>query len=206
MPKQMIPLSEAVILTGKNDSTIRRFFKKPENKPYSKMDDGKLYVDKDILLAQYAPTSATPEPPKQRLSAVDNAIEALVSQLEAKDRQIDNLSERLREANYTIQTNAQKALAESNQKQTETNQEYRPQPIQEQAKTKLASPALIAVIVALILVVSWIVYSESTRAEKVPEIGEKQDVSDNRSYVKKIIPESDSTRTSVVPMDSTIQN
>jgi hypothetical protein len=162
MPKQMILLSDAVILTGKNDSTIRRFFKKPENKPYTKFSDGKLYVDKDILLAQYAPTSATPEAPKQRLSAVDNAIQALVSQLEAKDRQIDNLSERLREANYTIQTNAQKALAESKADQSEAKQERGAEPHRnEQNSPTWLVPSMMAVIVVLLGSVAWFLLKPS---------------------------------------------
>jgi hypothetical protein len=177
MPKQMILLSDAVILTGKNDSTIRRFFKKPENKPYTKFSDGKLYVDKDILLAQYAQTSATPEAPKQRLSAVDNAIQALVSQLEAKDRQIDNLNERLREANYTIQTNAQKALAESNQSQTETKQEGGAAPNQDQPKSNTwLIFALIGLGTIVVVLFTWILLKPSeqlpvvTQPIKTPEL------------------------------------
>jgi uncharacterized protein involved in exopolysaccharide biosynthesis len=141
------------------------------------LSDGKLYVDKDILLAQYAQTSATPEAPKQRLSAVDNAIQALVSQLEAKDRQIDNLNERLREANYTIQTNAQKALAESNQSQTETKQEGGAAPNQDQTKSNTwLIFALIGLGTIVVVLFTWILLKPSeqlpvvTQPIKTPEL------------------------------------
>lgn len=99
MPKQtpeFISLSEAITLSGKNDSTIRRFFKKPENKPYTQTKGGKLYVDKAVLLKQYETPSAPKQTPEQSTPTVDATLQALINQLEVKDRQIANLSERLK--------------------------------------------------------------------------------------------------------------
>lgn len=101
-PEQLILLSEAVILTGRHESTIRRFFKKPENKPYTQTKGGKVYVDKAVLLKHYK-TPGTPEQaPEQSTPTVDATLQALINQLEVKDRQIANLSERLKDANERL--------------------------------------------------------------------------------------------------------
>lgn len=105
MPKQtpeFILLSEAVILTGKNDSTIRRFFRKPENKPFTVTKDNKVYVDKAVLLKQYGPPEPPKQTPEQSTPTVDATLQALINQLEVKDRQIANLSERLKDANERL--------------------------------------------------------------------------------------------------------
>lgn len=134
---EFILLSEAVILTGKNESTIRRFFKKPENKPHTQTKVGKVYVDKDMLLQQYpAPEllkkmpeqipsvpEQAPEPPRQFPNAelvallkeqiaelkADKAM--LKEQLEIKDRQLTRADER---TNYLLlQSNHQPTQAQT---------------------------------------------------------------------------------------------
>jgi hypothetical protein len=130
-PEDYILLSEAVILTGKNDSTIRRFFKRPENKPYTTTKDNKVYVDKTVLLKQYGPPKQapkqTPGTPEQNVSTVDAALQALINQLDAKDRQIEDLNARLKESNINLNVAMQRLqLQESNpqkeapQQQTQT--------------------------------------------------------------------------------------
>lgn len=126
---EFILLSEAVILTGKNESTIRRFFKKPENKPNTQTKGGKVYVDKGMLLQQYPTPEQAPEllakTPKQMPGAPEQAPEThrqshdaevvallkeqiaelkadkalLKEQLEIKDRQLARADER---TNYLL--------------------------------------------------------------------------------------------------------
>jgi hypothetical protein len=57
-----IALLDAVILTGKNESTLRRYFNKPENHQYRVIRVGKLFFDKDALLKKYSAT-ISPESP-----------------------------------------------------------------------------------------------------------------------------------------------
>jgi hypothetical protein len=135
---EFILLSEAVILTVKNESTIRRFFKKPENRPYTKTKGGKMYVDRSMLLQQYpTPKQApelpvetpeqTPGAPKQSRQPYDAELVALLKeqiaelkadkamlkeQLEIKDRQLARADER---TNYL--------LLQSNHHQPEQAQE-----------------------------------------------------------------------------------
>jgi hypothetical protein len=52
-----ITLAEAANLTGKTLITIRRLAKKPTSKPYVKLEEGKLYIDKDYVLSRYSPMS-----------------------------------------------------------------------------------------------------------------------------------------------------
>lgn len=130
---ELISLSEAVILVKKNESTIRRFFKKPQNKPHTQTKDGKVYIDKAVLLKQYpAPESTpespeltpeqTPESPEQTPGHVSAELVELLKaqiedlkkdkallreQLEIKDRQLARADER---TNYLLlQANPQPA-------------------------------------------------------------------------------------------------
>jgi hypothetical protein len=57
-----ITLLDAVALTGKNESTLRRYFNKPENNQYRVIRAGKLFFDKDALLKKY-PATISPESP-----------------------------------------------------------------------------------------------------------------------------------------------
>lgn len=116
-------------MTGKNESTIRRFFKKPENKPHTQTKRGKVYVDKGMLLRQYPTPEQAPElpgkTPEQTPSAPEQAPEPprqfpdaelvallkeqitelkadkamLKEQLEIKDRQLARADER---TNYLL--------------------------------------------------------------------------------------------------------
>lgn len=153
MPEQtpeLILLSEAVILTGRNESTIRRFFKKPANKAHTQTIEGRVYVDKVTLLKQYpAPETrpAAPEPsPEQKPGTPEQAPERvpnelidllksqieelradkamLKQQLEIKDRQLARADER---TNYL--------LLQSNNHQPEAPEQptATPEPTPEQA-------------------------------------------------------------------------
>jgi hypothetical protein len=50
---ETISLKEAADIVGKDESTIRKFFNKPENKQYREIKRGKVYVSKDLLVKQY---------------------------------------------------------------------------------------------------------------------------------------------------------
>lgn len=72
-----ITLLDAIALTGKNESTLRRFFNKPENHQYRVIKAGKLFFDKDVLLKKYpaikAPGSPGQTPESPRCSPRANA-------------------------------------------------------------------------------------------------------------------------------------
>jgi hypothetical protein len=59
-----IALLDAVALTGKNESTLRRYFNKPENHQCRVIKAGKLFFDIDVLLKKY-PAIKSPESPGQ---------------------------------------------------------------------------------------------------------------------------------------------
>jgi hypothetical protein len=215
-----VSLQEAARLTGKSEMTIRRLTKKPGGKPNTRLDDGKILVNKEWLYKHYPPIQAEPlseqkesppiqepiQPIQEPIQPIQNAYTELIQELKADkeylQKQLETeraqYHERQRESNIIIQT-MQKQLPEH-------TQQYDQQPTQQ----KKLPYALIAIVVALILAVSWIVYSESTRVEKVPETanttenGRGEPISN--FMLNREVQEIDSTRTSVVPMDSTIQN
>lgn len=125
---ETISLKEAAAIVGKDESTIRKYFSKPENKQYRVIIRNKVYVSKEELIKQYV---GAYEPPKEQLGksgnipptsgyssdlpptekhAVDSAMQALISQLEAKDNQINDLLARLHESN----SNHARALQQHN--------------------------------------------------------------------------------------------
>ena len=74
-----ITLAEAAALTGKTLITIRRLAKKPISKEFTKLKEGRLYIDKGYLLSKYPslstqestqeptqPTHTTPEQTTQK--------------------------------------------------------------------------------------------------------------------------------------------
>lgn len=121
---ETIALKEAAAIVGKDESTIRKFFNKPENKAHRQIIRGKLYVSKDLLVKQYvgeknttSAQSGVPGNSGERSAsspnekhAVDAAMQALISQLEAKDNQISDLLARLHESN----SNHARALQQNN--------------------------------------------------------------------------------------------
>ena len=115
-----ISLKEASELVGKDQSTIRKTFQKPYYKEFTTTIRGKIFIDKKKLLEVYplengqirqdselggigrsVPNDAQFSPKKEvsQQSAVDAAMQALISQLEAKDNQIDSLLQRIQESN-----------------------------------------------------------------------------------------------------------
>lgn len=146
---ETISLKEAAAIVGKDESTIRKFFSKPENKQYREIKRGKVYVSKDALVKQYvgeyspsADKSGMPrnsvETPGTRSElhatdkqSIDTAMQALVSQLEAKDNQIADLLARLQESNI----NHSRALQQNN-----------PRPDQEQVRTNAVAETLAALV------------------------------------------------------------
>jgi hypothetical protein len=158
---EFILLSEAVILTGKNESTIRRFFKKPENKPNTQTKGGKVYVNKGMLLQQYPTPEQAPElpgkTPEQTPGAPEQAPETprqpyeaelvallkeqiaelkadkamLKEQLEIKDRQLARADER---TNYLLlqSNNHQPAQAQTEHATFEAPTPETPEPTPEE--------------------------------------------------------------------------
>jgi hypothetical protein len=136
---ETISLKEAATIVGKDESTIRKFFSKPENKQYREIKRGKVYVSKDVLIKQYvgeyspiADKSGTPrnsaETPGTRSElhttdkqSIDTAMQALVSQLEAKDNQIADLLARLQESNINHSRALQQNNPRTDQEQVSTN-------------------------------------------------------------------------------------
>lgn len=122
---EFISLKDAAALVEKDESTIRKYFGKPENKQYKQVRKGKVYVSRGELLRYYSDERneepaqvgmGTPNaaghsyfPPKDK-NAVESAMQALISQLEAKDNQISDLLARLHESN----SNHARALQQSN--------------------------------------------------------------------------------------------
>jgi hypothetical protein len=148
---EFISLRDAVFLTGRNESTIRRFFKKPENKHQIQTKGGKVYINKAVLLKQYRAPEQTPESPEQtpgttpespeqtpelHNGAINAAMQALVNQLEAKDRQIAALNERLKESNINLNVAMQKLqlqqydFKEEQEQEQKVTSEQAPQPEQ----------------------------------------------------------------------------
>lgn len=102
-----INVKEASELTGKHPDTIRRLIKGIDNpKLVTKDRKNRVLINSDWLMANFEPTEAPASPdniiddkqPNQPISpAPDLVINALTSQLEAKDQQIERLQELLRE-------------------------------------------------------------------------------------------------------------
>lgn len=120
-----ITLKEASSIAGRDESTIRKFFNKPENKKYRQVVRGKVYIDKDFLLKQYGVKlqSDSDESGNSRHNGktsdmhpgsqltIDPAMQALISQLEVKDNQISELLTRMHESN----SNHARSLQQNNQ-------------------------------------------------------------------------------------------
>ena len=96
-----ITIKEAVSLTGKSEATIRRLVKKatsgkPKKATKEKTASGyQWFISKEFILSETDnKTSNETIDPQESLT-----IQALLKQLEVKDRQIEELNSRLKEAN-----------------------------------------------------------------------------------------------------------
>ncbi len=96
-----ITIKEAVSLTGKSEATIRRLVKKatsgkPKKAKKEKTASGyQWFISKEFILSETDnKTSNETIDPQESLT-----IQALLKQLEVKDRQIEELNSRLKEAN-----------------------------------------------------------------------------------------------------------
>jgi predicted RNase H-like nuclease (RuvC/YqgF family) len=131
----MINLKEAVNLTGKGLTTITRLARKYQNTKHVKKEGGQYYISKEWLTKIYPPVNHNNNVVNQgnesrTLEAKNETISILKSQLEQKDRQINELTERIRENNIIIQ-NLQSRLqipesfAESNEVQPDPKENYK---------------------------------------------------------------------------------
>jgi len=109
-----ITISEAATLTGKTLITIRRLTKKPTSKSYVKLEEGKLYIDKEHVLSIYnhvttqeatQPTQPKSEKRTQQHNPLDthlliqslkeqyeNRIQDLKEALQNKEKEIERIS------------------------------------------------------------------------------------------------------------------
>jgi|BioPla2DNA2_1021312.scaffolds.fasta_scaffold53857_2 hypothetical protein len=91
-----ITIRQAVSLTGKSEATIRRLIKKAsDSKPKKAVKKNNTWlIEKDYLLNQLGIELSEKADPQE-----DPTIQALIKQLEVKDKQIEELNSRLKEAN-----------------------------------------------------------------------------------------------------------
>lgn len=109
-----ITISEAATLTGKTIITIRRLIKKPTSKSYVKLEEGKLYIDKEYVISKYSQVTtqeaAQSTHPKSSKSTqqpdqldtqlliqalkeqYENRIQDLKEALQSKEREITRIS------------------------------------------------------------------------------------------------------------------
>ena len=111
-----ITIKEAVSLTGKSEATIRRLIKKatsgkPKKAKKEKTASGyQWFISKEFILSETDnKTSNETIDPQESLT-----IQALLKQLEVKDRQIEELNSRLKEANI-LHIQLQNKLLETKQ-------------------------------------------------------------------------------------------
>jgi len=111
-----ITIKEAVSLTGKSEATIRRLVKKatsgkPKKAKKEKTASGyQWFISKEFILSETDnKTSNETIDPQESLT-----IQALLKQLEVKDRQIEELNSRLKEANI-LHIQLQNKLLETKQ-------------------------------------------------------------------------------------------
>ena len=91
-----ITIRQAVSLTGKSETTIRRLIiKASSSKPKKAIKKNNTWlIDKDFLLNYLGIEFSEKADPQE-----DPTIQALIKQLEVKDKQIEELNSRLKEAN-----------------------------------------------------------------------------------------------------------
>lgn len=106
-----ITIRQAVSLTGKSEATIRRLIKKAsDSKPKKAVKKNNTWlIEKDYLLNQLGIELSEKVDPQE-----DPTIQALIKQLEVKDKQIEELNSRLKEANI-LHIQLQNKLLETKQ-------------------------------------------------------------------------------------------
>jgi len=95
-PKKHITIKQATALTGKSEATIRRLIKKATaGKPKKAIKKNSSWlIEEEFLINQLGIEPLNKTDPKE-----DPTIQALIKQLEIKDKQIEELNKRLSEAN-----------------------------------------------------------------------------------------------------------
>jgi hypothetical protein len=91
-----LTLKEAITNTGKNESTIRRFAKKPESLPHVKEEGGKLFIEEKYLYKTYKPLR------KIRLKPEIEPVETSTALIVAKNETIEILRQEVNQLHYTI--------------------------------------------------------------------------------------------------------
>jgi len=163
---ETISLKEASELVGRDQSTIRKTFQKPTYKEFTTIVRGKIFIDKNKLLEVYprengqtrqytevggigrnVPNDAELSTNKEDVqqSAIDAAMQALISQLEAKDNQIDSLLQRIQEANIN-----HSRLLQQNNPQQPVDQSA---PVQDEVKETSKSWKVTAIVALVVLAV-----------------------------------------------------
>lgn len=145
MTNQYLSLKQAIETTGVSEPTLRRLARKAK-KHQKKYVDGKLHFLDSFLFESYPPIKVsnsvidqvidhpTTQPYQAPITAdnalvdeKDNHIFSLREQLASKDKIIDDLNERLREANInlnTMQQVVQKALPSHQEQKKDVTQRY----------------------------------------------------------------------------------
>ena len=107
MTNQMINPKEVANLTGKGLTKITRLARKYQNTKHVKKEGGQYYISKDWLTKFYSVVNHDDNINKgnesRTLEAKNGTISVLKSELEQRNRQIDELTERIRENNIIIQ-------------------------------------------------------------------------------------------------------
>jgi hypothetical protein len=159
-----ITVKEAIINTGKNESTIRRFAKKPESLPYVKGEGGKLLIEEKYLYKTYKPLR------KIKPKAAGEPVEVASALVLAKDETIEILRQEVNQLHYTINQ-----LGERNREQNIIIQSLQeklkllpapPTPVVEEAKTvgnnvsnsDLWIKVLVGAVLAFMAAISWYIF------------------------------------------------
>jgi len=128
----MINLKEAAKLSGKGLTTITRLARKYQDSKHVKKQAGQYLISKELVNQIYPPVNHVANQNNQEnetglLDAKNETIAFLKSELEQKNRQINELTERIRENNIIIQNlQTRLQIPESFTEHQEINQEPQP--------------------------------------------------------------------------------
>ena len=119
--KKFISIKEASLLTGKSESTLKRFVQKnfssgaskgkPKNNQNIKREKAPKgyfwFIEECFLLANFSAENSAPQSPAEN----SDIVQILKEQLEKKDEQISQLLDRQRESNILTKNLQDKVLA-----------------------------------------------------------------------------------------------
>jgi len=119
--KKFLSIKEASLLTGKSESTLKRFVQKnfssgkskgtPKNNQNIKREKAPKgffwFIEENFLLENFPAENSAPHPPAEN----SEIVQILKEQLEKKDEQISQLLDRQRESNILTKNLQDKVLA-----------------------------------------------------------------------------------------------